>query len=78
MGFGQLPPGLFFADKLKPRETINNAIEYNRILHFEQTPLPEAIVDGNVFPLLPQFSIIGGKNGVHTSLVKQYLSTVSL
>jgi hypothetical protein len=43
MGFGQLPLALFFADKVKPRETINNSIEYNRILHFEQSLLLEAI-----------------------------------
>ena len=34
MGFGQLPPALFVADKVKPRETINDAIEYNKIHHF--------------------------------------------
>jgi hypothetical protein len=42
-GFGQLPPGLFFADKLKPRETVTNSIEFNNILQFEQTALLEAI-----------------------------------
>jgi len=43
MGFGQLPPALFFADKVKPREIVTTGIEYNRILHFEQSLLPEAI-----------------------------------
>jgi len=43
MGFGQLPPALFFADKMKLRETVNVGIEYNRIFHFEQSLLPEAI-----------------------------------
>jgi len=43
MGFGQLPPTLFFANKLKPRETIDNSIEFNRILQFEQALLLEAI-----------------------------------
>jgi hypothetical protein len=43
MGFGQLPLALLFADKVKLRETINSAIEYNRILHFEQSLLPKAI-----------------------------------
>jgi hypothetical protein len=43
MGFGKLPPALFFADKVKPRETVNTGIEYNIILHFEQSLLPEAI-----------------------------------
>jgi hypothetical protein len=35
MSFGQLPPALFFADKVKSRETITTRIEYNMILHFE-------------------------------------------
>jgi hypothetical protein len=43
MGFGQLPPTLFFAHKVKPRETLTTRIEYNRILHFEQSLLLEAI-----------------------------------
>jgi hypothetical protein len=43
MGFGQLPTALFFADKVKLRETVSAGIEYNRILHFEQSLLPEAI-----------------------------------
>jgi len=43
MGFGQLPLALFFADKVKPRETVTTRIEYNRILHFEQSLLPKAI-----------------------------------
>jgi hypothetical protein len=43
MGFGQLPPALYFADKVKPRESVNTGIEYNRLLHFEQSFLPEAI-----------------------------------
>ena len=43
MSFGQLPPVLFFADKVKPREVVAIGIEYNRILHFEQSLLPEAI-----------------------------------
>jgi hypothetical protein len=43
MGFGQLPPSLFFANKVKPRETLTTRIEYNRISHFEQSLLPEAI-----------------------------------
>jgi len=47
MGFGQLPPALFFADKVKPREAIATGIEYNRILHFEQSLLPEAIIGWN-------------------------------
>jgi hypothetical protein len=32
LGFGQLPPKLFFADKLKPREAISSGIEFSRIL----------------------------------------------
>jgi hypothetical protein len=43
IGFGQLPLALFFADKLKLRETVTNSIEFNRILQFEQALLPEAI-----------------------------------
>jgi hypothetical protein len=43
MGFGQLPLALFFVDKVKTRETITTGIEYNRILHFEQSLLLEAI-----------------------------------
>jgi hypothetical protein len=42
MGLGQLPPALFFDDKVKPRETINTGIEYSKIHHFEQSLLPEA------------------------------------
>jgi len=40
MGFGQLPLALFCADKAKPREAVATRTEYNRILHFEQSPLP--------------------------------------
>jgi len=43
MGFGQLPPTLFFVDKVKPRETVTTGIEYNKILDFEQSLLLEAI-----------------------------------
>jgi len=43
MGFGQLPPALYFADKVKPREVVTAGTEYNRLLHFEQSLLPEAI-----------------------------------
>ena len=43
MGFGQLPPALYFADKVKLREVVNTRVEYNRILHFEQSLLREAI-----------------------------------
>jgi hypothetical protein len=32
LGFGQLPPKLFFANKLKPREAISLGIEFSRIL----------------------------------------------
>jgi hypothetical protein len=70
MGFGQLPPALFFADKLKPRETIDNSIEFNRILQFEQAYCQKPLVDGNMFPSLPQPLIIGGKSGVSISSVK--------
>jgi hypothetical protein len=66
MGFGQLPPAVFFSDKLKPRQTINNSIEYNMILHFEQTLLLEAISGWECVP----FTSI--------ALVKQYLSIASL
>jgi len=50
MGFGQLPLALFFADKVKPRETLTTRIEYNRILHFEQSLLPEAISGWECIP----------------------------
>jgi hypothetical protein len=43
MGFDQLPLALYFADTVKPREAVNTGLEYNRILHFEQALLPEAI-----------------------------------
>jgi hypothetical protein len=43
MSFGQLPPALHFVDKVKLREAVNTGVEYNRILHFEQSLLPEAI-----------------------------------
>lgn len=32
IGCGQLPPKLFFADKLKPRESVDTGIEFNRIM----------------------------------------------
>ena len=31
LGFGQLPIGLYFADKLRAREFVNNALEFNRM-----------------------------------------------
>ena len=43
MGFGQFPRALYFGDKVKPREAVNTGVEYNRILHFEQSLLLEAI-----------------------------------
>jgi hypothetical protein len=43
MGFGQQPLDLYFANKVKPREAVNTRVEYNRILHFEQSLLPKAI-----------------------------------
>ena len=51
MGFGQLPPALSFADKVKPREIVTTRIEYNRILHFEQSLLPKAISGWECTPL---------------------------
>jgi hypothetical protein len=35
---------------VKPRETVNTEIEYNRILHFEQSLLPEAISGWEFIP----------------------------
>jgi len=35
LGFGQLPPGLFFVDKLRPREAVNQPWESWRIQQFE-------------------------------------------
>ena len=31
LGLGQLPIGLYFADKLKAREVVNNALEFDRV-----------------------------------------------
>jgi hypothetical protein len=42
-GLGQLPPKLFFADKLKPREAISSGVEFSRILQLEQS-LPFEII----------------------------------
>lgn len=50
MGFGQLPPKLFFAVKLKPREAISSGIEFNRILQFEQALPTEIIQEWNCQP----------------------------
>lgn len=36
LDFGQFPPRLFFADKLKPREVLTQPLEFPRILQFEQ------------------------------------------
>jgi hypothetical protein len=50
MGFGQLPPCVFFADKLKPREAVNSGLEFNRILQFERSLLVEIITEWNCQP----------------------------
>ena len=42
-GLWSVALALFFANKVKPRETVTTIIEYKRILHFEQSLLPEAI-----------------------------------
>jgi hypothetical protein len=31
LGFGQLPVHLFFMDWVKPRETVNSGLEYDRL-----------------------------------------------
>jgi hypothetical protein len=31
LGFGQLPVHLFFTDLVKPRETVSNGLEYDRL-----------------------------------------------
>jgi hypothetical protein len=40
LGFGQLLPRLFFADKLRPREAINQSWEFLRIRQFEDALPP--------------------------------------
>jgi hypothetical protein len=50
MGFGQLPPCLFYADKLKPREALNSRLEFNRILQFERSLPVEIIKEWNCQP----------------------------
>ena len=42
-GFWSAALALYFADKLKPRETVDNSIEFNMILQFGQALLPQAI-----------------------------------
>ena len=40
MGFGQLPIGLYFIDKIKARQPIGSALEFDRIMHLgEDLPL---------------------------------------
>jgi len=51
MGFGQLPLALYFADKVKPREAVTTRTEYNRLLHFEQSLLLEAISGWECTPI---------------------------
>jgi len=50
MGFGQLPPCLFFADKLKPREAVNSGLEFNKILQFERSLPVEIMKEWNCQP----------------------------
>jgi RNA recognition motif-containing protein len=47
MGFGQLPPCLFFVDKIKPREAVNSGLEFNKILQFERSLPVEIIKEWN-------------------------------
>jgi hypothetical protein len=44
LGFGQLPLGLFFGDKLKPREAINHSSKFLRIRRFKDA-LPQINVE---------------------------------
>ena len=69
MGFGQLPPALFFVDKVKPRETITTRIEYNRILHFDQSLLLEAISGWECTRFTSTTLIISGKSGASIFLM---------
>jgi hypothetical protein len=45
LGLGQLPPGLFFANKLRPREVVNHSSEFLRIRQFEDA-LPHIDAEG--------------------------------
>lgn len=50
MGFGQLPPALFFANKLKPREAVSTGVEFNKILQFEQALSAKIITEWDCHP----------------------------
>lgn len=45
LGFGQLPPGLFFANKLRPREVVTQPLEFLGIQQFE-VALPQINAEG--------------------------------
>jgi hypothetical protein len=45
LSFRQLPPGLFFVDKLKLREAVNHSSEFLRIRQFEDA-LPQIDAEG--------------------------------
>jgi hypothetical protein len=67
--FGQVPARLFFADWVKPRETVSSGLEYDRlknlILDAENIDLEGWIISS--FTTRPSNS--GGQNGVFTSSV---------
>jgi len=73
MGFGQLPPTLYFADKVKPREVVSTGTEYNIIIHLSNPCCQKPLADGIVPLLLPQPMIFGGKSVANTFSTHQYL-----
>jgi hypothetical protein len=77
IGFGQLPPVLFFADKLKPREVVTTSLEFDKFFNLRKLHCQKPSVDGIVFPLPLQPTITSGRSGANTYLVKQHLFTAS-
>ena len=72
-GLGQLPPQLFFKNTLKPREGISEVMEVSRVFQLGSDFPPFAYMTGQESPSLPTCLTPGGKSGIPTSFVGQFI-----
>jgi hypothetical protein len=77
MGFGPLPMALYFVDKVKSRAAVTTGTEYIRLLHFEQSLMPEAISEWECTPFTSTSFDHVGNSGANIFSMHQYLLTAA-
>jgi len=77
LGFGQVPPLLFFIGKVQFRGALNSALSYDRLKNLEPDVDITILDDGKLYLSPPLPSPNGGQNGRSTFSAKLPISIAS-